>query len=428
MPEPKKLTKRIVEAIAPAPGGDVLLWDAELPGFGVRVTPGGVRSYVVQYRTNERRSRRMTIGRHGVVTVDEARGKARRILVAVADGADPMADRAADRAAPTVNELLDRHLSDHVRAHCGAAMLNSSIDLFDRFARPALGALKVKSATRQDLIKLHASMAETPRQANLLLAQLSKAFANAELWGLRPDGSNPCRKIQRYPEKHRERFLSPVELSRLGAALREAETEGLPWPDDGKPKSKHFVKPENRRTAIAPGPLAIIRTLLFTGARLSEICGLQWQHIDFERGTLQLPGKKGGERRAHPVSAIALELLASIPRVDGSPWVFPRPADPSRRITKEVLENAWQRVRERAQIEDVRIHDLRHTVGTMASQAGMNAFALRDLLRHASTAMTHRYVNFDHDPVRAGANAVANTINAALEGTEGGVVVPLKRR
>jgi integrase len=427
MPVAQKLTKRIVESIEPA-AGDRLIWDADLKGFGVRVTPAGVRAYVVQYRTAGRRSRRMTIGRHGVITVDEARAKARRILVAVAGGADPMADRVADREAPTVNDLLDRHLADHVRPRCAASTLKLASNQFDRFARPVLGGLKVNSVSRPDIIKLHTSMVGTPRQANLLLANLSKAFANAELWGLRPEGSNPCRKIEGYPENHRERFLSPAELGRLGAALREAETDGLPWPDDGKPKSKHLAKPENRRTAIAPGPLAIIRTLLFTGARLTEICELQWQHVDFERGTLKLPGKKGGERRAHPVSAISLELLASIPRVDGSPWVFPRPADPSRRITKEVLENAWQRVRERAQIEDVRIHDLRHTVGTMASHTGMNAFALRDLLRHASTAMTHRYVNFDHDPVRAGANAVASTINAALEGGEGAEVVPFKRR
>jgi integrase len=428
MPESQKLTKRFVEGIAPKPRGDILLWDAALPGFGVRVTPGGVRSYIVQYRSNDRRSRRMTIGRHGVVTLDEARAKARRILVAVADGADPMADRAADRAAPTVNELLARHLNDHVLPHCGKATLKSSVDLFDRFARPALGALKVKSITRPDVIKLHAAMGKTPRQANMLLAHLSKAFANAELWGLRPDGSNPCRKIKRYPEKHRERFLSVAELTRLGAALREAEADGLPWPDNGKPKSKHLVKPENRRTAIGRGALGIIRLLLFTGARLSEICELRWEHVDFEHGTLQLPGKKGGERRAHPVSAIALELLTSIQNFDFSSWVFPRPTDPSRRISKEVVENAWQRLRWRADIEDVRLHDLRHTVGTLAGKAGMNAFAVRDLLRHSSTAMTGIYVNFDSDPVRAGANAVASTINAALEGGDGGEVVPFKRR
>ena len=414
-----RLTKRFVENIAPG-AAELLIWDSELRGFGVRVTAAGVRSYIVQYRTDARRSRRMTIGRHGVITLEDARTKALKILASVADGADPMAKRATLRGSATVAGLLDRHMAEHVEIHNSAATLASARDVFTRYVRPALGTLKIESVNRQDVAKLHLSMKDKPRQANLTLAHLSKAFSNAELWGLRPDGSNPCRRIKRYPENHRERFLSPAELARLGAALREAETEGLPWPDDGAPKSKHTPKPENRRTIVAAAPLAIIRTLLLTGARLSEICELQWSHVDLDAGTLKLPGKKGGERKTHPVGAAALELLATIARVEDSPWVFPRPNDPKRHVSKEVVENAWQRLRWRAGIEDVRLHDLRHTVGTFASQAGVNAFMVRDLLRHASTAMTNRYVNFDAAPVREVSNTVAQRISAGLDGKAAG--------
>lgn len=226
---------------------------------------------------------------------------------------------------------------------------------------------------------------------------------------------------------HRERFLSPAELASVGEAIREAETEGLAWFDDGGPKSKHLVKPENRRTPIAAGPLNVIRGLLFTGARLSEILELRWEHVDFVAGALQLPRRKGGARKTHPAGTAVLELLAGIARVEGSPWVFPRVSDPSRHVSKEVVENAWQRLRRRAGVEDVRLHDLRHTVGTFAAQTGVNSFAVRDLLRHASTAMTNRYVNFDNDPVRDLSNAVSARIAASLGAGKSAEVVPLKR-
>jgi integrase len=420
-----KLTKRVVDELHAAEKAE-LVWDTDLRGFGVRVSPSGTKAYVLQYRTKAGRSRRMTIGRHGVLTVDEARARARKHLASVSDGGDPMGDRSALRVSPTVNDLLDRHIDEHVRVHNSGSTLHSTQRLFDHFARPALGILKVESVTRQDVAKLHLSMRETPRQANLLLAHLSKTFSNAELWGLRPDQSNPCRHIKRYAENHRERFLSVTELERLGAAMREAETEGLPWPENGKPKSKHLPKPENCRTTVTPGVLGAIRALLFTGARLSEIRELRWEHVDFKAGTLKLPGKKGGVRKTHPVGSPALELLASISRVDGSPWVFPRPSDPERCISKEVIENAWQRLRARAAIEDVRLHDLRHTMGTFVSQAGVNAFVVRDVLRHASTVMTNRYVNFDNDPVREVSDVVAARIRASLNGSEGAEVIPLK--
>lgn len=420
-----KLTKRIVDELQVADKAE-LVWDTDLRGFGVRVSPSGAKAYVLQYRTTAGRSRRMTIGRHGVLTVDEARTRARKHLASVSDGGDPMGDRSALRASPTVNDLLSRHIDEYARIHNSERTLQSTQRLFDQFARPALGALKAEGVTRQDVSKLHVSMKETPRQANLLLANLSKAFANAELWGLRPNQSNPCRHIKRYPENHRERFLSVEELERLGAAMNEAETEGLPWLESGKAKSKHLPKPENRRTIVAAGPLGVIRSLLFTGARLSEICELRWEHVDFQAGTLKLPGKKGGARKTHPVGSAALELLASIRRVEGSPWVFARPNDPRRCISTEVVENAWQRLRARSGIEDVRLHDLRHTVGTFASQAGVNAFIVRDVLRHASTAMTNRYVNFDADPVRDVSDRVAARIRASLDGSKGAEIIPMK--
>ncbi len=167
--------------------------------------------------------------------------------------------------------------------------------------------------------------------------------------------------------------------------------------------------------------------MLYTGARRGEIVALEWAHVDFDTGTLELPVKKGGARKRHPIGAVALELFAGINRVAGSPWVFPRPADPTRHVTVEVVENAWQRLRHRADLADVHLHDLRHTVGTYAAQTGANAFAVRNLLRHASVAMTGRYVNFDADPVRAMSDVIGERISAGLEAGASAKVVPLKK-
>jgi integrase len=245
---------------------------------------------------------------------------------------------------------------------------------------------------------------------------LSKAFNLAEEWGLRPENSNPCRRVRRYKENARERFLSTDELSRLGSALEDAETIGLPWRLNDGAKGKHRAAAEKQRAKINPGALATIRLLVFTGARVSEILQLRWADVDLEGGTLALPERKGGPRRRHPVSAAAIEIIQQLPRVEGSPWTLPAPTNSDNHLSIEVVENAWQRLRAHAGLDDVRLHDLRHTVGTIAAQTGVNAFAVRDLLRHSNTAMTNRYVNRDADPIRALSTAVGERIAAALAG------------
>jgi hypothetical protein len=241
-----RLTKRSVESLTPA-AAPVVWYDDKLAGFGVRVMPSGRRSYFVQYRNKHHRSRWFTIGAHGKVTADAARTMAQRILQTVAvDGRDPSGEREAFRAAPTVNDLLDRYITDHLEQRNRPATRASFKGIVERAIRPELGRLKVASVTRQDMHRLHAARADTPRQANLILAVCSKAFSLAELWEMRAEGTNPCAKIERYPENHRERFLSAEELGRLGATLRQAESVGLPWRVGAD--SKHPTKPENRRT------------------------------------------------------------------------------------------------------------------------------------------------------------------------------------
>jgi integrase len=240
---------------------------------------------------------------------------------------------------------------------------------------------------------------------------------------MRPKQSNPVRLIRRNKDNGRERFLDGNELGRLGQALDEAETGGLPWIIKAK-GSKHLPRDvTKRRTLVNPMALAGIRLLLFTGARLSEILELRWEHVDFEAGTIALPARKGGGRKAHPASTGALTLLANLKLSEGSPFVLPGPADPAKHLSKKVMENAWQRVRHHAGLEDVRLHDLRHTVGTFASQAGNNSILISHLLRQSNVAVTSRYVNPDADPIRAAFDAVGQRIESGLRGESEGAEI-----
>jgi integrase len=400
-----KLTKKSVDDANTLPK-PYLLWDGELRGFGLLVLPSGVKTYILQYRNEARRSRRLTIGRHGALTVGEA-------TVAVAKGNDPVASKQNYREAPTVSELLERYLSDHVIPHNAESTQKDIRVITDKKLRPSLGNIKVNDLTRADVAKLHNAMKNTPRRANYVLAVFSKALSLAELWGLRAQNSNPCIGIKRYPENHRTRFLRQDELGRLLEAMNEAETIGLPWNVEGN-SSKHLAKEPHQRTQLSWQVIGALRLLLLTGARLSEITLLKWSDIDFVLLTIALPKFKGKKREPFPATDAALDILKSLPRVKGSALVFPRNSDKAVPISKEVMESAWQRLRWRAQIEDVHIHDLRHTVGTYAAQAGVSGFIVRDLLRHANISTTGRYANFDANPVREVANIVGERILKAV--------------
>ena len=420
-----KLTKRSVESLTPA-AAPVVWYDDKLAGFGVRVMPSGRRFYFVQYRNKHRRSRWFTIGQHGKITADAARTMAQRILQTVAvDGRDPSGEREAFRAAPTVNDLLDRYIAEHVeqrnRPTTGAAFKS----IIERDIRPELGRLKVASVTRHDMHRFHVARADTPRQANLILAVCSKAFNLAELWEMRAEGTNPCSKIERYPENHRERFLSAEELARLGDTLRQAETVGLRWRIG--PDSTHPTKPEDRRTLYRRATTAAIELLLFTGCRLSEVLNLRWEHVDFNAGTIALPETKSGRPQVVVMNAQARQVLKELEAAKASEFVLPSPFDTRHAFSKAGIEAAWTKIRTAAGLADVRLHDLRHTVGTYAGQSGANAFLVRDLLRHKNLAMTARYVNRADDPVRTLSDQVGERIAAGLSGRMGGEVVELKR-
>src|SRR5215469_9387365 len=294
-----KIIKRSVDALKLANGAETVLWDTELKGFGVRVQRGGAKSYLLHYRVGTGRGaplRKLTIGRHGSPwTPETARREAKRLLGLIEGGADPAADKLARKEAPTIAELAERFLAEHAEAKRKTSSAAEYRGLLDKIILPALRKRKVADVSRADVTKLHHANRTAPYQANRVLAVLSKMFNLAERWGLRPDGSNPCRHVERFAERKRERMLSPAELARLGDAL--AAYQGSPY--------------------VA----AAVKLLVFTGARLGEVLGLRWEWIDFERGEARLPDSKTGAKTLH-LPPPALEVLSDLPRVEGNPFVI----------------------------------------------------------------------------------------------------------
>ena len=397
-----KLTIRTIDAIKPG-RRERFVWDGELRGFGLRVLPTGVKTFLVQYRTGAARQRRMVLGRYGVLSPEEARREAREALAQVSRGKDPVAEREKIREAGTVAKLCDRYVTEHAKPFKKPSSVASDEHLIAKKLKPHLGSTPVSALTRADVLKFRHSIRSAPIAANRALALLSKIMNLAEAWGLRPDGSNPCRHVERFPETERRRFYSPEELSKIGAVLTEAD-----------------------RTATEhPGAIAALRLLALTGCRLSEVLKLRWEEVDFQAKCLRLPDAKAGGRSVALGSA-ALVLLEEL-QGKSKPYVISG-TKRGQPLKTSHLERSWQRLREKAGLKDARIHDLRHTVATMAAASGLNAFAVRDLLGHKTLAMANRYVKRVTDPLQEAADGLSKRVAAMMEARATADVVRLPRK
>lgn len=379
-----KLTKRTIDSLQ-AEARDYFVWDSQIAGFGVRVMPSGAKTYQAQYRSGGR-TRRVSLGRHGKITVDEARRLAKDVMGQVAMGENPAEAIAQERRAPTVSALCDRFFQDHVLERCKASTQSEYRRALDLFIKPEIGSFKVVDVARKDIAALHHKRRDIPYQANRTLQVLSKMFNMAEVWGLRPDGSNPCRHVPKYPEKKLERFLTQDELQRLGKALGDAERDG---------SESAFV-------------VSAFRLLILTGCRLREIQTLQWDFIT-DVG-LELPDTKTGARRI-PLPAAARAVLSALPRTRGNPYVIEGKL-PNTYITD--LQKPWRRIRNRACLDRVRIHDLRHTYASNAVSSGMPIQMVGRLLGHSQIQTTMRYAHLADDPVRKAAEENADRLAQSL--------------
>jgi integrase len=231
---------------------------------------------------------------------------------------------------------------------------------------------------------------------------------------------NPARAIERYAEAGRERFLTSEELARLGEALREGETIGLPYSiDETKPTAKHAPKADRRRITLDPFAVAAIRLLILTGARLREILDAQWSLLDLERGVLFLADSKTGKKPLY-LSAAAQAVLAELPRMKGNPHII---AGAREGAPRSDLNKPWRGVRKAAKLDDVRIHDLRHSFASFGAGASLGLPIIGKLLGHSQAATTHRYAHLDADPLRRASETIGSTIAAAMaSGSQSNVI------
>ena len=378
-----RITKKTVDALT-ARRREYMLWDTDIKGFGVRVHPSGRKVYLVKYRVNGRVIKK-TIGPHGAIPPVAARARAAEIITAAMTGRD-LTGRVLSPPTDTttMHDLAGRFLDEHVPAHCKPSTAHSYGIAIRQHVVPRLGSRSVADITHADVADLHHAMRATPYAANRTLGILSAMFSAAELWGLRPQGSNPCRYVKRFRERKRERFLSDAEYRRLGAVLREAESTGT-------------------ESAAA---VAAIRLLMLTGCRLSEILNLRWEDVSLQAGELRLRDSKTGAKRVH-LGGPAVAVLRGMERKEGNPWVIAG-RRPGTRIAS--LHFPWARIRKRAGLEDVRLHDLRHSFASGGLLVGEGLPMIGKLLGHSHVQTTARYAHLADDPVKAAADRIASRI------------------
>ncbi|MBF0262792.1 MAG: tyrosine-type recombinase/integrase [Magnetococcales bacterium] len=405
-----KLTKRIVDG-AQTGERDIYLFDEDLIGFGLKITPAGRKVYLLQYRFQGSK-KRMMIGVHGSPwTPDQAREEAKRLLGLVSAGQDPAEQKRQLKTLPTVADLCAHYLAEGTM-HKKASTLYVDRGRIERHIIPLLGRKKVHELTRTDCERFLKAIAEGataadiktgsrgraiveggPGTANRALGLLGAILTFAVHRGMRTD--NPAHGVRKYRENRRDRFLSQEELARLGEALAKVESDG------GNPVA-----------------LAAIRALILTGCRKGEILGLRWCDVDFERGCLLLPDSKTGSKVVL-LGAPALQHFGTLPRIHGNGFVFPGVKEGAALVG---IEKIWLKVRDLAGLKDVTLHGLRHAFASVGVNAGLSLPLVGALLGHSSESMTARYGHLASDPIRQAADRISSQIAAALNGNKGEVV------
>ncbi len=379
----RSLSNRAVESLRVTK--ETLFWDRRLPGFGVRVYPSGTKTYIAQARGPDG-SKRVTIGRHGAIAANEARRGAALAIARIVAGEDPQLHgaRAGVPVGPTVAGAAHRYLAEYVAVRCKPKTLRTRRFLVERYIVPAIGEKPLASIERKDVVELQHGLASVPTQANHTVSTLSQIFRYAEDSGTASVAKNPCKGVRPYKVRRRERFLTEKEFLRLGRTMARALEHG----------------------DASPAAVAALRLLMLTGCRKNEILTLRWRDVDLAARELKLQDAKTGPRVV-PLSPSAVNVLAGLRRTANSEWVIPgRKA--GRHLSE--IDRTWRRLRERAGLPDVRIHDLRHSFASIALAAGESLPMIAKLLGHRRLESTIRYAHLARNGVHESAEKVARSL------------------
>ena len=398
----RRLTKQFIYTARPQ-DREAIHWDTEVPGLGLRITAGGSKSFILKTRIGGGRAapiRKPTLGKLGDLTLDQARTKARDWRALAANGVDPT--RHKEEVGRTVNDLCDEYLDVHAPRKRSAADDAAKIK---QHIKPAMGKKLIKDVTYTNIERLHRSMKKTPYAANRTLTLLSKMFSLAIKWEWRD--RNPAKGIEKYPEERRERYLKPDEIHRLSQALLDYVTLA-PRPSQAQRASD------------------AIRLLMLTGARRSEVLSAKWNMFDIDGGVWTKPSSHTKQKKAHrvPLSPPALQLLQDIKeRYPNSAYVFPSRSGSKHPHLME-LKKAWIKICGLAELEDVRIHDLRHTYASILASGGASLPLIGALLGHTQSQTTQRYAHLMDDPLRE----ATTRVGAIMSQETNAEIVPLKGR
>ncbi|HEX2988908.1 MAG TPA: site-specific integrase [Chloroflexota bacterium] len=411
---PVGLTKRQIEA-AKVAAHEYTLWDDNPPAFGVRIRPGGSRTFILKYRVDGRQ-RKLTLGSYGALTVEQARKLAKTALASAAAGTDPAQAKLEARRAPTMKDLCDRFESEYIAVRLKPKTARSYRRLMETRIAKHFGPMKIGAVTRADVAKWHQSLKATPVEANRALLLLHRLFVMAGVWGLY-EGANPANAVEKYGEKARKRYLQGNELYRISNAISELEAA---------PKRP-----------LSPFVGLAFRLLIATGCRRDEVLTLKWEDVDLDAMVLRLKDSKTGEKTV-VLSSFAVDLLKHADTQDGSPWVCTRKRRNSKREWSHIVNpaSAWQDVKERASahvegepdvdVMDVTLHDLRHAYASVGVSMGLSLPIVGALLGHADQASTQRYSHLQVDPLRLAAERIGGEIAAAMAGTPPAQVVNME--
>ena len=364
-----KLNRRTIDGLAVERGNRVF-WDSELPGFGIRVHSTGHKVYVAQARIPGGLPKRGVIGRYVEISTEEARRKAAETIDRIRRGLDPVPPPAPPE--PTVADLAERYMTAHVEVNCRPGTVNQYRSLLALHILPELGGLRLSEVNRSHASALHYRLRDNPNRANQAVGLFSRMFKLAMAWGMTPARPNPCR-------------------SRLGRVLSEAGLEG----------------------GLMASAVAAVRLLLFTGCRRNEILKLRWDDVDRAAGELRIRESKTGPRRV-PLTAPVARVLAGIPRIEGNPWVI---AGGRRGEPLKDINSYWHRLRERAGLKDLRLHDCRHSFASQALAIGEGLPTIARLLGHKTVMTTYRYAHLAEDSEKASVARVGDSIGNDLLST-----------
>ncbi|MBN9413110.1 MAG: tyrosine-type recombinase/integrase [Candidatus Paracaedimonas acanthamoebae] len=367
-----KLTKRAVETAAPHPTKRLFLWDTEVTGFNLRIYPTGRKTYFLQYRNEFHKTHKIKIGVHGNLTTEEAREKARQLSLRISLGEDPATNNKENKRKCTMADLAKEYLELHAKISKRSKSVKDDMRMISSVILPKFGKQDIGAITSHELQKLHRDLRETPYHANRVRSLLSKMFNLAKEWGWRAD--NPVLNIEKYQEEKRDRWLNDEELQRLWAVLDKYNYHLTTY---------------------------VFKLLLLTGARKGELLQATWDQFDLEKGIWTKPSHLTKQKKKEhlPLSENAIDVINELIhfRKEYSPYLFPSKIEGQ---PLQEIKTFWKKVIKEANLENVRIHDLRHTHASHLVSDGLSLSIVGKLLGHTQAATTQRYAHIANEPLR----------------------------